>query len=264
MFDRLREGLRAKLVRVADEAADRHYARYEALVEGLRRDLRDESAQLAQLIREVEFRSRRDIYAAGERAAVASTDLFVRQHLPTVTTFPRPVETLQHSLSFTPGEGMVCEFGVFGGGTLKTIAAALPGREIYGFDSFEGLPEDWRTNIPAGAFHRGGEVPQVDGAELVIGWFDDTLPSFAAEHPGPVAFLHLDADLYSSTVTVLEHLGDRLRPGSVVLFDEYFNYPGWEEHEHLAWQEFVDRTGITFEYLCYTSNNEQLALRITG
>ncbi|WP_236791139.1 TylF/MycF/NovP-related O-methyltransferase [Amycolatopsis sp. GM8] len=263
MLERLREGLRTRLARVVDESADRHYARLEALVDELRRDLRDESARLADLVREVEFRSRRDIYAAGERAAVASADRFVRQHLPRVASFPHPMETLQHSLSFTPDEGMVCEFGVFSGTSLKAIAAALPGREIYGFDSFQGLPEAWRTNIPAGAFHRRGELPEVDGAELVVGWFADTVPEFAATHPGPVAFLHLDADLYSSTVTVLDHLGDRLRPGSVVLFDEYFNYPGWEEHEHQAWQEFVARTGITFEYLCYTSNNEQLALRIT-
>ncbi|MTD53416.1 TylF/MycF/NovP-related O-methyltransferase [Amycolatopsis pithecellobii] len=263
MFDRLRAGLRAKLVRIADETADRQYARYEALVEGLRRELREETARLADTVREIEFRSRRDIHAAGERAAVASTDRFVRAHLPTVVTFPHPMETLQHALSFVPDTGMVCEFGVFGGTTLKAITAALPGREIYGFDSFEGLPEDWRTNIPSGAFDRGGQRPEVDGAVLVVGWFADTLPGFVEEQQGPVAFLHLDADLYSSTATVLEHLGDRLRPGSVVLFDEYFNYPGWEEHEHKAWQEFVARTGITFEYLCYTSNNEQLALRIT-
>jgi hypothetical protein len=75
-----------------------------------------------------------------------------------------------------------------------------------------------------------------------------------------VAFLHLDADLYSSTVTVLEHVGPRLRPGSVIVFDEYFNYPGWEQHEHRAWLEFVAKTGITYQYVAYTCNNEQVAV----
>jgi hypothetical protein len=65
-------------------------------------------------------------------------------------------------------------------------------------------------------------------------------------------------------VTVLEHIGPRLRPGSIVIFDEYFNYPGWQEHEHKAWREFVERTGIGFTYEAYTSVHEQLVVRITA
>ena len=63
---------------------------------------------------------------------------------------------------------------------------------------------------------------------------------------------------------MLDLAGDRLRPGSIVLFDEYFNYPNWEQHEHRAWTEFVARTGTKFEYVGYTVNNEQLIIRITG
>jgi hypothetical protein len=267
VFDRIRHALRASFVRVADEAADRHFERCERLVDRLREDLehtmRAETDRLIRAVQEVEFRARRDIHAAGERTAVASTEEFVRKHLPTVRTFPSPAETLEYALSLAPEEGMACEFGVFGGGTLKAVAAARSGRETYGFDSFEGLPEDWRPNIPAGAF-TAEVAPEVDGATIVAGWFADTLPGFLAEHPGPVAFLHLDADLYSSTKTVLDAIGGRLRPGSVVLFDEYFNYPGWERHEHRAWREFVERNGVKFEYVCYTSNNEQLAVRVTG
>jgi hypothetical protein len=64
-------------------------------------------------------------------------------------------------------------------------------------------------------------------------------PGFLAENDELVAFLHLDADLYSSTKTVLELVGPRLVAGSVVLFDEYFNYPGWQHGEHRAWHEYV-------------------------
>jgi methyltransferase family protein len=267
VFDRIRHALRASFARLADEAADRHFARCEQLADRMREDIettmRRETERMVQVAHEIEFRARRDIHAAGERTAVVSTEEFVREHLPTARTFPTPAETLAHALSLAPADGMACEFGVFGGSTLKTIAAARSGQEVYGFDSFRGLPEDWRPNIPAGAFH-AEEVPEVDGATIVPGWFDDTLPGFLAEHPGPVSFLHLDADLYSSTRTVLDLIGGRLRPGTVVLFDEYFNYPGWERHEHLAWREFVDRTGVSFDYVCYTSNNEQLAVRISA
>ena len=133
---------------------------------------------------------------------------------------------------------------------------------MFGFDSFEGLPERWRTGFDTGSF-TAERLPDVPGAELVVGWFEDTLPEWAAEHPEPIAFLHLDADLYSSTATVLEHIGDRLVEGSIVVFDEYFNYPGWHDHEHRAWIEFVQRSGTAFRYEAYTGDNEQVVVRIT-
>ncbi len=101
------------------------------------------------------------------------------------------------------------------------------------------------------------------GAELIVGWFDQTLPGFLDDHPGPVTLLHLDADLYCSTKTVLDLVGPRLVPGSIVIFDEYFNYPGWQQHEHRAWQEYVTRTGTEFVVEAYTVDNEQVAIRIT-
>ena len=77
-----------------------------------------------------------------------------------------------------------------------------------------------------------------------------------------MAFVHIDADLYSSADFVLRRLESRLRPGTVIVFDEFFNFPGWQAHEYRAWTEFVERTGVKFEYLAYTSNNEQVAVRL--
>ncbi len=213
-------------------------------------------------VQDAEVRSRRDLLAAGERAAVASSARFAEQVMPTVPTFAHPIATLRHALSLAPAEGLALEFGVATGGTLRVIAEARENGQVFGFDSFQGLPEDWRTNLPAGTFKTDG-LPDVPGAELVVGLFADTLPDFLAGHADPVAFLHLDADLYSSTVIVLEHVGPRLRPGSVIVFDEYFNYPGWEQHEHRAWQEFVAASGIEFDYLGYTCDHEQVAVVVT-
>jgi hypothetical protein len=61
---------------------------------------------------------------------------------------------------------------------------------------------------------------------LIKGWFDQTLPPFLEKHPAPVSFLHVDCDLYSSTKTIFDSLRTRFRPGTVIVFDEYFNYPG--------------------------------------
>jgi predicted O-methyltransferase YrrM len=114
-------------------------------------------------------------------------------------------------------------------------------------------------------FSTGGRLPRVEpNVKLIKGWFDQTLPRFAEQHPGPVAMLHIDCDLYSSTKCVLDILGDRIGPGAVLVFDEFFNYPGWEEHEYRAFTEFVQARRLSHEYLCYNGEHEQVAIRITG
>ncbi len=254
-------------MRVADEVAAAHHRQCEAALAARYREyeivLNAGVERVIRAVHEVEFRSRRDLWAAGEREAAVSSERFVRDVMPTARAFDHSIATLEHALSLAPPEGMALEFGVYQGRTLKVIAEARKHNQVFGFDSFQGLPEDWRSNIPAGTFATG-QLPEVVGAELVVGWFNDTLAEFLADHPGQVAFLHLDADLYSSTATVLEQVGPRLGVGSVIVFDEYFNYPGWEQHEHRAWQEFVAKTGIMFRYAAYACNNEQVAVVVTG
>jgi hypothetical protein len=219
--------------------------------------------QVSRLIGDVEFRARRDIHAVGERNAALTSAHFAWEHMPTVPTFPQPIETLKYALTLVPKDGMVLEFGVYSGKTLRIIAEARDGKEVYGFDSWQGLPEAWRPNIGPGSF-TAPDMPEVEGADLIAGWFENSLPPFLDAHPGPVAMVHVDCDLYSSTKTVLDHVGPRLRPGTVIVFDEYWNYPGWQDHEHKAWTEFVARTGIQFDYESYTSNDEQVVVRVTG
>jgi hypothetical protein len=204
---------------------------------------------------------RRDLGYAADVAAATTSAAFVQEHLPTALAFADPRSTLRHATGLVTVPGLALEFGVATGSTLSFIVEALPGYRVYGFDVFSGLPEDWRTGFSAGMFAQ--LVPLVAGAQIVAGLFADTLPGFMAAHPEPVAFLHLDADLYSSTATVLDHVGPRLGVGAIVIFDEYFNYPSWPQHEHKAWQEFVERSGIGFRYEAYTANDEQLVVRIT-
>jgi len=52
--------------------------------------------------------------------------------------------------------------------------------------------------------------------------------------------------------------------GTVIVFDEYFGYPGWREHEYRAWQEFVAASGVRFDYEGFTEGNEQVIVRLTG
>lgn len=157
------------------------------------------------------------------------------------------------------GEGLYLEFGVFSGTSINQIATLKPEQTIFGFDSFEGLPETWRDGFAAGAFQKDN-LPEVEkNVVLVKGWFDESLPGFLAEHPGNCAFLHVDCDIYSSAKTVFTLLAERIVPGTVIVFDEYFNYPSWQEHEHRAFTEFLKETGKECDYFGYVGSHQQVA-----
>lgn len=259
MLNRVGGRARAAAGRVVDAVARRAARQFEDRFAGL---VRQEVDRAIREVHELEFRARRDTLAAGERHAALEASQFADEHMPTARVFHDPQSTLAYALEIAPQDGMALEFGVFMGRSLTMIAKARNGREVYGFDSFKGLPEDYRQHVREGAFGLDA-VPEIEGAELVVGWFDETLPGFMAAHPGPVSFLHVDGDLYSSTKTIFEHVGSRLRVGSVIVFDEFFNYPGWRAHEYRAWEEFIAESGIEAVYEAYTSNNEQVVARLT-
>lgn len=163
--------------------------------------------------------------------------------------------------------GAALEFGVGVGTTLGLIADAPHLDPVVGFDSFKGLPEDWRPGWERGKFARK-RPPNIPGTNLVIGWYADTLPGLFdhdAEHvPGwllDLSFVHIDCDLYSSTVTVLEHLGPYFSKGLLLCFDEFHGYPGCEKHEQRAWLEYVEATRQPWEPVGH--GPEQLLVRLT-
>jgi hypothetical protein len=163
----------------------------------------------------------------------------------------------------TTGSGLVLEFGVATGRTLNHFARIFDRQVVHGFDSFEGLPENWTSRMPKGFFKRNN-LPKVrDNCKLHVGWFDETLPPFKKEiKDQPIQLLHVDCDLYSSTVTILTALRKNIVPGTVIVFDEYFNYPGWQLDEFRAWQEFVAKNAIKYEYIGYVSRHQKVAVRL--
>jgi hypothetical protein len=108
-------------------------------------------------------------------------------------------------------------------------------------------------------------LPQVcSNVQLHKGWFENTLPAFREQHPEEIAFLHVDADLYSSTRTVFDLLGDSIVAGTVIVFDEFFNYPGWCEGEYKAFMEFCEERRAEVLYLGFARRGEQVAVKIAG
>lgn len=166
--------------------------------------------------------------------------------------------------------GAFLEMGVCTGRTINFIAALNPEQRIWGFDSFSGLPEQWvrpDLEVPQGSFGikvEGWMPPVLHNVTLVKGLFHESLPGFK-EHvlkDTPIAFLHIDCDIYSSTKAIFDQLGDNIVPGTVIVFDELYNYPAAEDHEFKAFQEFLNRTGKTPIYLAYNQYFEQAAVQI--
>ncbi len=175
--------------------------------------------------------------------------------------FGSSARLLRHALACARVPGLVLEFGVRRGTSLAHLADAA-GQEVHGFDSFEGLPEGW-VNAPAGVLTTGRQLPAVGAnARLHVGWFEDSLPPFLAERREPVRFVNVDSDIYSSARTVLTALADRIRPGSVVVFDEYIGNRSWREDEYRAFQEFVAAYGVAYEYIAVSPFTKQVAVRI--
>ena len=219
----------------------------------------------ASLVRPVHtrvlLREATDIRLERQRRALASTVDFVEEHMPGVRACSSKFELLAQALQRADlsGDRLICEFGVFRAATINYIAS-LTSKTVFGFDSFEGLPEDWRgTGIKKGHFALG-KLPAVrNNVVLVKGWFHETIPPFMKQNSGMIGFIHIDCDLYSSAKVVLYLLQPRLSAGTMLVFDEYFNFPQWQQGEHRAFTEFLEKAGLTAEYIGFHGKDQQVA-----
>lgn len=203
----------------------------------------------------------RTVEEVWRRAAVSSAD-YAEQYMRNALIFEGATDLWDFAISKITVTGLIAEFGVWNGYSINYVAERR-NQTIYGFDSFQGLKEDWSGHsYRKGKFDRGGVLPQVaSNVTLIKGWFDDTLPGFLGSNEGPFSYIHLDADTYESTSVVLKLIGNRITKGTVIVFDDYFGYPGWLDGEHRAWQDFVCSTRMNYEYIAFS--NWQVAV-ITG
>jgi hypothetical protein len=190
----------------------------------------------------------------------------IRANLGHVYLAPTEREIRHYCLGKIPSEGLVLEFGVFNAESTNYIASELTlrgdQRTLHGFDSFEGLSGDGAGWVwQKGRFSRDGMLPEVlPNVALHKGWIDNTLPVFLEEHPNEtIAFIHVDVDIYEPAKTILSLCKDRLRPGSIILFDELIGYAGWRFHEFKALTETFAED--EYEYVAF-SDMYQAAIRI--
>lgn len=160
------------------------------------------------------------------------------------------------------------EFGVWQGTSLSSwLALNLhPASRFFGFDSFEGLPEDWghfAVLHKQGTFDMGGSPPAIDDGrvEWVKGYFQETLAPFLEGYePKHRLVVHCDADLYSSTLYVLTVLNPYLVPGTIVIFDEFFTV----DHEFKALTDFIRAYHRDYRVVASSGPYDQMAIEITA
>jgi Macrocin-O-methyltransferase (TylF) len=138
------------------------------------------------------------------------------------------------------------EFGVFQGDSMRQWASLNKHKDsrFFGFDSFEGLPEDWRAGQGKGHFDVRGVVPRIDDprVKFVKGWFEKTIPPFARDFSAKNRLLlHVDSDLYGSAMLALVHFAAFMSKGTLLIFDEFYD----RENEFKAlmdWQKIYRKS----------------------
>ena len=153
------------------------------------------------------------------------------------------------------------EFGVFSGTSINFFSQKI-NKNIYGFDSFEGLKEDWLgTSVIKGTFDLKKQIPKLNSNVIPIsGWVQDTLPKFLDEKKPKINFVHMDIDTYESSKFVLENIKPFLIKGAIILFDELYNFEGWDVGEYKALTEVFDEKDYSF--VSFSTDTAQAAIKI--
>lgn len=183
--------------------------------------------------------------------------IFLSEKIPVFYTRQDEIKWLMKKL---PVKGLCLEFGVWRGTTINCAAACHKNRNFYGFDSFDGLPENWNLGdkiVTVDEFKMSNMPNVLSNVHLIKGLFQDTLINWWNENKNDIAYLHIDSDIYSSAKFVLNVLRDGITKNTIVRFDELVDwneftkkdaikYANWREHEWKAFEEFVKDTGKSF------------------
>jgi len=157
------------------------------------------------------------------------------------------------------------EFGVAKGDTINWWRQAnqIESSCFIGHDSFFGLPEAWAA-MPKGGFSTEGKPPEIPDPRVsfVKGWFRDTVSQagFARPSPDHVLYAHLDADLYGSTSLCLHALYPHLRPGDILVFDE-FAYP---QDEFRSLLDFELSFGLRLNVIAAVNCGDVIAFEVAA
>jgi len=185
---------------------------------------------------------------------VLSLPIMPEIHFNRWSVFDRAVEWSDRNRPFY-------EFGVWMGDSFKYLMHSYD--TGYGFDTFVGLPEQWRT-VPKGTYSSYGFIPEIIGGNFIAGKFNDTLPIFFEKTRPLASIINFDADLYSSTKTALNYSASVIDEKTILIFDEFIVNPEWEMDEYRALNEFCKAKCINYEVLAVSLFTKQVVCRLSS
>ena len=155
------------------------------------------------------------------------------------------------------------EFGVYKGYTSNLISKYCD--KLYAFDAFQGLLEDWAGTVGGkkGILDLKGNIPKLNpNVVLVKGWVQDTLEDFLKNNNKKIAFIHMDLDTYLSSKYTLEKCKAYMSNDAVLLFDQFYNYPGWRVNEFKAFTEVFGEHEYTYKAFSKTGSQVVVQLNL--
>ena len=151
------------------------------------------------------------------------------------------------------------EFGVYKGTSANFFSEHV--KNLYAFDSFEGLREDWKGVRPKGSFNLKKKIPKLNSnVHPIVGWVEDTLDDFLEQHNPKINFVHMDMDLYNPTKFTLQKIKPFLINKSIILFDELYNYMNWKEGEFKALTEVFSND--EYKFRAFRLDGNQVVIEI--
>lgn len=191
------------------------------------------------------------------RAPIWNRNRSILKRIDTATTPLECAEIASFAAACSKIPGDIAEAGVFLGGTAAIILDSLRAKTMHLFDTFEGLPGSERQ------FSKGDWCGSLaDVRRNLEPWKERT-----AFHPGifPVSasglddlrfsFVHLDLDLYQSTIDALRWFWPKMSIGGVILSHDYPTSDG----VFRAFHEFFDANQAAFFPL---SGNQVVAVKL--
>lgn len=188
---------------------------------------------------------------------------FIESTLPAAKSFGRRIDFYSYLNELLACPIDYLEFGVWKGESIAAWARlneSLKSR-FFGFDTFEGLPEDWNAFSRQGAFSTDGKTPISNDQRVrfVSGLFQKSLRPFLREFaPQNRLVVHIDSDLYSSALFVLSSLDVLLVPGTILIFDEFYDL----QNEFAAWLDYSRSYYREARGLAFTTGYVQTALEM--
>jgi O-methyltransferase len=200
-----------------------------------------------------------------------SEEFFYINNLDFKEEFQHIMKHFSNSTSENEQQIIFLEFGVLEGKSIN-IASKINKHQnsiFIGFDSFEGLPENWQKSHPKGYFNVDGKLPKINDLRVsfVKGWFTDTIDEFLPKLNSIIEnnkkakiIINMDADLFSSTSYVLSKLEKYIQSDVIIRFDEFGELT--DNSEFCAFYNFVRTYNKSFEILFSDKWNRHVVLKI--